>query len=91
MFKLKRIVQRMRQVIHIVQFIKSITLWIINKCRTRSIEEINDIYDNICKKCEHFDDDICTVCWCNIRRNTKKFNKLAFKNLTCPDNPPRWK
>lgn len=72
------------------QFLKSIFQWIITGRQTRSIEEIIRIYDDVCTRCEHFSNDECGICLCGIKRETKIFNKLALKNMICPDEPPRW-
>ena len=85
-----KIRQRIRQFLLAPRFIKEIYLWWKVGRPTRTLNEINFIYDNICKRCPHFQNDICNVCGCNIIRNTTKFNKLALKNMSCPDNPPRW-
>ena len=56
----------------------------------RPPEVIADIYDNVCSKCEHFDDDSCGICGCRLKREGTKWNKLSWATERCPDNPPRW-
>jgi hypothetical protein len=38
----------------------------------------------ICKSCEHYQDDSCSLCGCVIVREINYMNKLAHKDQKCP-------
>jgi hypothetical protein len=39
---------------------------------------------NICKTCEHFQNNSCNLCGCTITRDKNYHNKLANKQASCP-------
>jgi len=39
---------------------------------------------NICKMCEHFQNNSCNLCGCTITRDKNYHNKLANKQASCP-------
>lgn len=45
---------------------------------------------NVCLTCPKLEGKTCLVCGCNCNTKGSYFNKLAFPNERCPDNPPRW-
>lgn len=46
-------------------------------------DEINYRY-NICKSCEHFQNNTCKLCGCNLVRERIYMNKLAWADQSCP-------
>jgi len=64
--------------------------WIAAGMPLRTSERMIEIYDNICSKCEHFKEDTCTVCGCNIKREGNTLNKLAMATTRCPLEEPKW-
>lgn len=80
----------------ILRFFWSYTIWLLNGRRFRRQEYIDKLYD-ICDSCPLFekfapDADFgeCGICGCNINKERKTLNKLAWDSTSCPDNPPRW-
>lgn len=47
-------------------------------------QEIQNRYD-ICMSCENFDNNTCTKCGCILSRDKIFFNKLLWKNESCPE------
>ncbi len=79
-----------KRILLVLQFCKAIYKWVISGRETRTIREINLIYDTICTRCKCFSNDTCIICDCNIKRDTKWLNKIALKNEVCPCDPPKW-
>lgn len=46
-------------------------------------DEINYRY-NICKSCEHFQNNTCKLCGCHLVRDRIYMNKLAWADQSCP-------
>jgi hypothetical protein len=53
---------------------------VANQC---SDEEIKTRFE-ICKSCEHFDNNTCQQCGCILSRDKIFLNKLAWKDQNCP-------
>ena len=64
----------------------AIAKWISAGRPKRSEEEIENIYENICKPCEHYNaNGSCSMCGCRITRSQRAlFNKLAMATESCP-------
>lgn len=41
---------------------------------------------NICKKCEHFNNNSCKLCGCPLTQQRKYISKLAWADQKCPIN-----
>lgn len=50
---------------------KSTLRWIAAGSPLRSSEEVDQIF-SICKSCEHFKENQCTTCGCNVRSSQKE-------------------
>jgi hypothetical protein len=74
----------------VIQFMQEREQWIRAGRPMRSRPKIRQLYDEVCKSCEHFGNDECDVCGCRIKRNTRFMNKLAWATTECPLNPPKW-
>jgi len=49
-------------------------------------QQVQDARLNKCRSCEHFSDKgTCNLCGCIMSL------KVKFNNMTCPDDPPKWK
>lgn len=53
-----------------------------NMCSTQEIQHRL----SICEKCEHYQDNSCTLCGCVVIRESNYMNKLAHKDQQCPIN-----
>lgn len=49
-----------------------------------SEQQIQERY-NICRTCEYFDNNTCSQCGCVLSRDKVFFNKLLWKNESCPE------
>jgi len=47
----------------------------------RTPEEQKDIYDNICKPCDHYKNSRCLLCGCHLKG---VLNKIKYKSSHCP-------
>jgi hypothetical protein len=67
-------------------------IWISKGKPVRSLERIQEIFDNHCAPCDKLKDGVCTVCDCSVRRDIPLVapNKLYYANMGCPDNPPKF-
>ena len=63
--------------------------WIQSGRLLRTDERIEEIYDEYCAPCEHFNKDTCGVCGCRIKRKGTFLNKLAWATTECPVQ--KWK
>jgi len=64
--------------------------WVKAGKPNRTLEEIRDIYVNLCSVCDAFDHDMCGLCGCRLKRDTLSLNKLAWSTEQCPMIPPKW-
>jgi hypothetical protein len=55
----------------------------------RTQECIDNIFDNICSKCDKYNGYACRICGCYINKRLY-LNKLAWGTTKCPANPPKW-
>jgi rRNA maturation endonuclease Nob1 len=71
----------------IKNFTKSLTKHIANGMPKSSQELIDKRY-SICLGCSSFDEknQECTVCGCNVNKERKTMNKLAWEDSKCPLN-----
>lgn len=69
----------------LASFLEARKEWSKHNKPFRPIQEINHIYNDICKTCEFFKKDRCTACGCRIKKNEiSGFNKLAMATTSCP-------
>ncbi len=67
------------------KYYKAVRIWQKYGGLRRSQSQINHIYYNHCKPCEHFNDDTCELCGCNVNTNTfGALNKIAMATEECP-------
>lgn len=69
--------------------------WIKAGNPKRTADEINNLFDNICSKCEHFKkkgphEGKCGICGCRLTRKKEYLNKLAWATTSCPLDNPKW-
>lgn len=74
-----------------LNYLSSRKVWVSAGKPMRSMEKIKYIYNNFCKKCEHYKSTgyACDICGCYINENND-WNKLAWSTTICPDDPPKW-
>lgn len=63
--------------------------WLKQGSPSRTPEQIEQIYDTLCKPCEFFKDDTCTICGCAIKK-VGLVNKIKMVTEHCPLSPPKW-
>lgn len=57
----------------------------------RTTERMLEIY-NICASCEHFNNNSCGICGCNLHPTEKILpNKIAWATTECPLEEPKWR
>jgi len=72
-------------------FLSSETQWLTRGRPLRNVHDINHLYYQVCRPCEYFENDGCTVCGCRIVPNERGgFNKLAMATTNCPLPTPKW-
>lgn len=54
-----------------------------NQADMCSEDQINERL-SICENCEHYQNDLCELCGCQIVREQNYMNKLANKSASCP-------
>ncbi len=64
--------------------------------KIRKKEDMEYIYNEICKPCPHFNDSkltgsSCKLCGCRLHPTRLTLNKLAYLSEQCGHNPPKWK
>jgi len=67
--------------------------WIAAGRPVRSDARVQEIFDTLCRTCEHFSvsRQTCKLCGCRVRRSGAAFlNKLKMATERCPAKPPRW-
>lgn len=71
------------------RFIKEWVKWNLRLRKKRDFWTINNIYYHICRRCFAYNDNVCSVCSCNINNGQHtKLNKIAWATTSCPLN--RW-
>lgn len=65
-------------------FSKAVVRHAKNKFKKRKAEEIKEIYENHCSKCEFLVNDSCAKCGCPVSANTIYRNKLRWASEKCP-------
>jgi hypothetical protein len=74
-----------------VSFLSAEAQWLTRGRPLRSVHDINHLYYRVCRPCEFFVNDGCTVCGCRIVPNERGgFNKLAMATTNCPLPEPKW-
>ena len=74
-----------------VSFLSAEAQWLTRGRPLRNIHDINHLYYKVCRPCEFFVNDGCTVCGCRIVPNERSgFNKLAMGTTNCPLPEPKW-
>lgn len=71
----------------IMGYYSAIRRWVASGRPTRTDDEVKDIYENHCLKCERFDHDAqsCNACGCAIRLSgTPLTNKIKMGSEHCP-------
>lgn len=71
----------------------AVTRWIAAGRPVRSENRVREIFDTLCRPCEHFDAQrqTCRLCGCHVRRSGSAFaNKLKMATERCPARPPKW-
>ena len=72
-------------------FLSAEAQWLTRGRPFRNVHDINHLYYRVCRPCEHFMNDGCTVCGCRIVPNERSgFNKLAMGTTNCPLPEPKW-
>lgn len=67
--------------------------WIAAGRPTRSDDRVREIFETLCRPCEHFDAQrqTCRVCGCRVRASGSALaNKIKMATERCPLRPPRW-
>ena len=71
----------------ILRYARALTRWIKNGREVRSNNDIRELYDNICSRCEDFDAGrgACGICGCRVNTSDNPLvNKLAMATEACP-------
>ena len=55
-----------------------------NKGKTRTEDEVIELYDNFCSQCEFFSNNSCLKCGCKIVKDNSYRNKLKWESEHCP-------
>lgn len=74
----------------IKNFIYARAKWIQAGKPVRTLDAVRQLYDTKCSPCYAFDNDMCGICGCRIKRNTLMMNKLAWATESCPLAEPQW-
>lgn len=64
-------------------FARAILKHFTNKAKTRTKEEIQQLYA-ICKSCDWFSNDTCLKCGCPVTNGSRYRNKLKWDSEHCP-------
>ena len=65
-------------------YAQAVTRHLLTGCETRTDEEVSDLL-NLCRNCESYRAETCTVCGCRINSGKSAFaNKLRMKTQKCP-------
>jgi len=76
------------------RFLKELLKWAFYGFPQRSDARIRELFTicNYCPELDKYEDGkgICSICGCNIKRDERRMNKLAWGTTRCPDDPPRW-
>ncbi len=75
--------------IHLTEKIKNYTKatkqWIKKGSPKRTNEEVNHIYDDICKPCKYFKGKSCKLCGCRVSKSKSGLtNKIRMATENCP-------
>ena len=74
-----------------VSFLSAEAQWLTRGRPLRNTHDINHLYYQVCRPCEYYVTDGCTVCGCRIVPNERSgFNKLAMGTTNCPLPEPKW-
>ena len=86
------IIQNKTLVQKAISFITTEGLWLFHGKPYRSIEDINNLYYNVCSKCEFFENEGCKICGCRLVPNERSpLNKLSMATTNCPlPTNPKW-
>ena len=73
------------------KYVTALTKWAMGGRPTRSEEEVNHIFNNICAECDRFESiDLthahCTSCGCRISTDMARTNKIFIGTEDCPLN-----
>lgn len=74
-----------------VKYVTALSKWAMNGSVARSPEEVDHIFNNLCKSCDRFEkvDDThahCTSCGCRISTDMARTNKIFLGTESCPLN-----
>lgn len=65
-------------------YAQAVTRHLLTGCETRTDEEVSELL-NLCRNCESYRAETCTVCGCRINSGKSAFaNKLRMKTQKCP-------
>lgn len=69
--------------------------WVKAGKPVRSPERVAEIFETLCRPCEHFrrtrdEAGACAVCGCGIKKAGKLLNKALFATASCPLPQPKW-
>ena len=69
----------------IKNYTKATKRWIKKGSTKRTDEEVNHIYDDICKPCQHFVKKSCKLCGCKVSKSKSGLtNKIRMATENCP-------
>ena len=76
------------------RFFSATAKWYAAGKPVRSDEEVERIFNEVCKPCTHFkklkgDLGWCNLCKCSLNLGDT-LNKIRWATEGCPDQPPRW-
>jgi hypothetical protein len=79
-----------------ISFATAHTKWLAAGRPTRSPERVAEIFDTLCRPCEHFestgvDNGSCKLCGCALKRERGLLNKINMATEGCPAQPAKWR
>ena len=75
------------------RYAAEIQTWLAAGRPVRSDERVREIYETICRPCEHFNQERerCKACGCKLGLSRRAlFNKLRMATTSCPLDEPKW-
>lgn len=67
------------------RYVAAVARWRLAGCPTRSDQRVAEIYEQICRRCEHFSQDRCQLCGCPVHSGSLALrNKLRMATERCP-------
>jgi hypothetical protein len=69
------------------RYSRAIHRWIVAGQPVRPEEEVRQIFETLCRSCEHFDAqrEICKTCGCRVRKSgLALMNKIRMATEQCP-------